>query len=250
MKMKYFLLAAMLIVTANVNAVTINFTGTLGFIEMDNGTSIYSGLSVGDSLSGDFIIGNSSSDASSIDIIAPTATGYNFMGAPYGGTITDGSVVTVAADSYVGVGDNDDMGDDTFILNNLYDPDIPYDTISDTWDVSSDNGMQSFGITLYSLDTGAISGLDYTILPYALEQADYAIFYIEDKDVTGATTYLATGYLTSVSVTVTLSDYLVTPNPGDSWTYIHTHGPLAGTEFTVTEPWYVGYCRNRYTDTC
>lgn len=191
---------AFISLSSNVNAATISFTGTLGFIEMDNGTSIYSELSVGDSLSGGFIIGDSSSDASSIDIIASTATGYNFTGAPYGGSITDGSIVTVAAGSSVGIGDNDGMGDDTFFLNNLYDPDIPYETISDTWDVSSENGTQSFGIILYSLDTDAFSGLDYTILPYTLEQADYAVFYIEDTDVTGATTFLAAGYLTSVAV--------------------------------------------------
>ena len=101
------------------------------------------------------------------------------------------------------------MGDDTFFLNNLYDPDIPYDTISDTWDVSSSNGTQSFGINLYSLDTGAFSGLDYKILPYTLEQADYAIFYIEDTDSTG-TIYLATGYLTSVAVV---------PIPAAAWLF-------------------------------
>lgn len=195
----FILVASMLIVSANVNAATISFTGTLGFIEMDNGSSIYSGLSVGDSFSGGFIIGDTSSDASSIDNIAPQARGYNFTGTPYGGIITDGSITTVGVNSSVGIGDNDGMGDDTFYLNNLYEPDIPYDTVSDTWDVSSSNGTQSFGLTLYSLDIGAFSGLDYKILPYTLEQADYAIFYIEDTDATG-TTYLATGILTSVTV--------------------------------------------------
>jgi len=49
---------------------------------------------------------------------------------------------------------------------------------------------------------------------------------------------------------VTLSDYLVIPNSGDSWTYITNMDSTiylsgvdvffpAGTEFTVTEPWYV-----------
>lgn len=57
---------------------------------------------------------------------------------------------------------------------------------------------------------------------------------------------------------VTLSDYLVTPNPGNSWTYITTMDSTiflydddieefrdqffsAGTEFTVTVPWYEFY---------
>lgn len=40
---------------------------------------------------------------------------------------------------------------------------------------------------------------------------------------------------------VTLPDYMVLAEPGDSWTYITTtltDGMPAGTEFTVTEPWY------------
>ena len=37
---------------------------------------------------------------------------------------------------------------------------------------------------------------------------------------------------------VTLSDYLVNGNPGDSWTYIYTFGPQTGTEFTETEPFF------------
>ena len=50
---------------------------------------------------------------------------------------------------------------------------------------------------------------------------------------------------------VTLADYLVAPNLGDNWTYITTIDSYwdfptpvsypAGTEFTVTEPWYVSY---------
>lgn len=55
------------------------------------------------------------------------------------------------------------------------------------------------------------------------------------------------------SAVVTLSDYLVIPNPGDSWTYITNMDSTiflydgvefrdqffsAGTEFTVTVPWY------------
>ena len=199
----FLLVVSVLIMSTNVTAATISFTGTLGYIEIDNGSSIYSGLSIGDSFSGGFIIGDSSLDASSIDNIAPRATLYNFTGAPYGGAITDGSIITIGADPIVGIGDNDDMGDDTFYLNNLYETVIPYETISDTWDVSSSNGTQSFGVALYSLDTGAFSGLDYKILPYALEQADYAIFYIDDTvtDSTGTTTtYWATGFLTSVAI--------------------------------------------------
>lgn len=202
MKIKILLVVSMLIVSTSLKAATIVFAGTLGFIEVDNGSSFHSDFSVGDNFFGHFVIGDSSSDAGSIDIIAPTAIGYNFIGAPpYSAAIIDDLVtsITVGVGTSVGIGDNDGMGDDTFFLNNLYGTVIPYETISDTWDVSSSNGFNSFGLILYSLDTGAFSGLDYQILPYALEQADYAMFYIEDTDSTG-TTYLATGFLTSVTV--------------------------------------------------
>ena len=41
-----------------VHATTINFTGTLEIIEIDNGSNRFSGLSVGDSFSGSFTYGN------------------------------------------------------------------------------------------------------------------------------------------------------------------------------------------------
>ena len=58
--------------------------------------------------------------------------------------------------------------------------------------------------------------------------------------------------LSANAAVVTLADYLVTPNPGDSWTYRTNMDSTiefpsgtvfypAGAEFTVTEPWYVGY---------
>lgn len=55
-----------LITSANVNATTISFTGTLGFIEIDNGSTTFSRLTIGDSFSGSFTYRDSSADASSI----------------------------------------------------------------------------------------------------------------------------------------------------------------------------------------
>ena len=72
--------------------------------------------------------------------------------------------------------------------------------------------------------------------------------------VTASAGFMALGLVTTEAnaAVVTLADYLVTPNPGDSWTYrtnmdstIYLSGGEvffpAGTEFTVTEPWYVNY---------
>ena len=199
MKIKSILFVAfVLIMSANVNATTINFTGTLGFIEIDNGSTTYSGLTIGDSFSGSFTYGDSSADASSIVTNPPISADYSFTGAPYGGTITGGSITTIGTDSGVGIGDNDGMGDDTFYINNLYGTSIPYETISDTWGTYSSNGTQAFGLDLYSFDTSIFSGLGFQILPLTLGNSDIALFYIEEIDTSG-TTYLATGILTSIT---------------------------------------------------
>lgn len=199
MKIK-FNSSILLIISANVNAATTCFTGTLGFVEVDIGLTTYSGFTIGDSFSGCFAIGDSSTDASSI-VITPTASDYSFTGAPYGGIITGGSIV--------GIEDSGTMDDDTVFLNNLYGSNIPYSTLYDGWDTYSFNSAQAFGLTLYSLDTSIISGLDYQILPFTLAQADYAMFYIEETDATG-TIYLATGFLTSVAVV---------PIPSAAWLF-------------------------------
>ena len=211
MKIKSILLvASVLTMSANINAATINFTGTLGFIEIDTGSTTYSGLAIGDSFSGSFTYGDSSADASSIVTNPPISADYSFTGAPYGGAITGGSITTIGTDSGVGIGDNDGMGDDTFIINNLYGSSIPYETISDTWGTYSSNGTQAFGIDLYSLDTSIFSGLNFQVLPLTLSNSDFALFYIEEVDTFGNTTYLATGKLTAISAV---------PVPAAAWLF-------------------------------
>ena len=174
---------------------TINFTGTIGFIEKDDGSSMYSGLTIGESFSGNLTYGDSSLDASAIDIVFPISADYSFTGSPYGGFITNGSISTTGIDSVVGIGDNDGMGDDAEIINNLYGPgSTTPSTIADTWNVDSSNGAKGFGLTLYSLDTLLFTNLDFQALSPTLGDADFAIFYIGDAD-----NYLATGILTSVT---------------------------------------------------
>jgi len=189
-----------LITASPIYAATINFTGAIGFVEYDSGSSIYSGVAIGDTFSGSFTYGNSVSDASSEDIVAPTATHYNFTGIPYGGLISDGTIKAVGENSIVGIGDNDGMGDDTLFINNLYGTSIPYATISDVWDVSSSNDTQAFGLALYSLDTNLFSGTDFQPIPPTLDNIDISLFYIEELDASGNSIYLATGILSSVTV--------------------------------------------------
>jgi hypothetical protein len=193
-------ITSVLIMSASVNAATVNFTGTLGFIEIDNDSSTYSGFNIGDSFSGSFTYGNSFSDASSIDITAPISADYSFTGVPYGGFIIDGSITTTGMNSLLGIGNDDDMGDDAVIINNLYGAgSTTATTATDNWSIDSSNSTQAFGLALYSLDTSLFSGLSFQVIPPTLGEADYAIFYITEQDELGNSIYLATGKLTTIS---------------------------------------------------
>ena len=205
---------SLLLSVTPIYAATINFTGILGFIEIDNGTSMYSGTSIGDTFSGSITYGNSVSDASSIDIVSPISADYIFTGVPYGGVVTDGSITATGINSLVGIGDNDSMGDDASIINNLYGAgSTTITTIADTWTVDSFNGLglPIFGMVAYSLDTSLYSGLDFQIAPPALYNADFVLFLIAESDALGNTTYLATGKLTSVAVV---------PIPATLWLFV------------------------------
>jgi hypothetical protein len=195
------------IMPSNANAAKVCFSGTLGDIYDPSATSMYSGLTIGDSFSGCITIGDSSTDASNI-VITPPGSDYSFTGSTYGGTVNVGSTITTGTESGVGIEDSGNIGDDTVNLNSLYGTVIPPATLYDGWDAYSSDATKGFGFTLYSLDTSIISGLDYQILPFSLDQADYAMFYLEDTGT--ADTYLATGFLTSVTVV---------PIPAAAWLF-------------------------------
>ena len=124
-------------------ATTISFTGTIGFIEVDNGLSTYSGLNVGDTFSGSITYGDSSADASSVDIISPNLVDYIFTGTPYGGSLTTGSIFTPVVNSSVGIWDNKSMDDDAALVNNLYGAgSTTAGTIADAWFAESAGSAQ------------------------------------------------------------------------------------------------------------
>ena len=213
---------------APVYAETINFTGTLVHIYIDNGSSTYSGDPPGTLFSGSITYGDSASEASNIDVVNPISADYLFTGSSYGGTLTNGSTTinTMGANSQVGIGNNDSMGDDAAFLNDLYGTGstIPTD-IADTWGADSTNSTYNFGLNLYSLDTSLYSGLEFQRIPPALNTTDFEIFYVEELDALGDTIYLATGTISSVTAsspsaeTVMPGHYLAAGSPGDTWTY-------------------------------
>ena len=187
-----------------VYAATINFTGTIGAIELDNGSSAYSGLTVGDTITGRITYGNSAAETTEIDIDPPFVY-YAFEGTPYGGYITGGSIVSALESSEVAIGDNNDMEDNAILLNNLFGAgSTTTNTTADIWQSFSTNdsdvsNVPFFGVSLFSLDTSLYSGTDFQALPPALGDTDFSIFLIGEDDGEDDI-YLATGILTSITV--------------------------------------------------
>jgi len=184
------------------SATTFSFAGNLGFIYIDNGAATYSGVSIGDPFSGSITYGDSETDASSIVINAPISADYLFTGSPYGGTFTNSSteINTTGATSAVGIGNNDSMGDDAAIINDLYGSgSTAMSTVADVWVADSFNSTYSFGVSLYSLDTSLYPGLGFQRLSPSLSETDFEIFYVEEFDTQGNTIFMATGIVNSVS---------------------------------------------------
>jgi len=184
------------------SATTFSFAGNLGFIYIDNRAATYSGVSIGDPFSGSITYGDSETDASSIVINAPISADYLFTGSPYGGTFTNGSteINTTGATSAVGIGNNDSMGDDAAIINDLYGAgSTTMSTVADVWVADSFNSTYSFGVSLYSLDTSLYPGLSFQRLPPSLSETDFEIFYVEEYDTQGNTIFMAAGIVNSAS---------------------------------------------------
>lgn len=182
-------------------ATTIRFSGTIGFIEVDNGSSTYSGLNVGDTFSGSITYGDSSADASSIDVISSNSVDYIFTGAPYGGSLTTGSILTPVVNSSVGIWDNKSMDDDAVSINNLYGAGATTaGTIADAWFAESAGSARFFAVSLYSLDTSTFPGTTFQAAPPMLAASDFAVFMVGEADGFDNDIFLATGIITSISV--------------------------------------------------
>jgi len=78
---------------------TTNFTGTLETIETNNGSSMYSGLVVGDTFTGVITNRNSASDAIQVHI-EPAYVENDFGGTSYRGFLTEGSITTARSGNH------------------------------------------------------------------------------------------------------------------------------------------------------
>ncbi|HHO58779.1 MAG TPA: hypothetical protein ENJ64_00955 [Thiotrichales bacterium] len=181
-------------------AAAVSFTGTLLNIEIDTGLSSYSGIGAGESFSGTFFYGDSSAEAGNIVTAPPFSADYRFTAPAFGGTLTVGGGVTSATESELGIGNDDDMGDDAVVLNKLYGAGATTAvTLADTWSVSATGNNRLFGIALYSLDTSLFPDTGFQAIPPALQAMDFTLFFLAEMNAAGTPIYIATGKVTTLS---------------------------------------------------
>ena len=196
-------------------AASLTFSGTVTNILVDTGGGVYAGLTVGQSLSGNYIYGNTSAQATSI-FTEPNEADWEFTGGGFGGSVTDG--VSTVTSSRVNVNIQNDFPVDTTsasLINLLASSPISVGTPIDVWSASAtedgaffmaaptpddpDNEMlvngAIFDVFYLSLDASLYSGLGYQPNPPGIGAVDVAGFIIEEADSAGNTVLLALGTL-------------------------------------------------------
>ena len=195
-------------------AANISFSGTIAIIKIDNGSGVYSGTTIGDVFSGNIIVGNSASDASSTRTVNdisgnPVSSEYTFSVPPYGIVIGNDGVDTRSSYSTVVIDDNYPAEIEGIIeLNELFGTNLQPGTPLDAWAAfghtdgaivdMNDNlsdGLE-FGI-LYGFDPTVYTGLDYRTTPPAMTNVSYGYFYISQSDASGNQIFYAFGTLDS-----------------------------------------------------
>jgi len=199
-----FLLALIFTVFSSVHAapVTVNFSGSITDIFIDNGSARYSGLSIGDAFSGSFTYGSIEADATSPAAIFPPNAYWEFEGGAFGANITNGVIPTSNSFIEVAMTNNDTLDIDTASLLNPYTTvDLSAGWLFDEWGASTFFNASNigFGISLISVDASFYSDLSYQAGPPALSNNDIALFYIQELDVNGNLIFETFGTLNTVS---------------------------------------------------
>ncbi len=181
----------------------INFSGTLEVIEVNDGSNIYSGASIGDTFFGSFSYGNSLIDASF------SGDGdHQFPSPPFTGSISDGAttIQNLAGEEIeVGIGNNVPLDEDFELVNNLLGTTFDATSEFDVWDIEGMDRDGStnleFGIS-FLFDTSLYSNQDFQVSPPDLLDVDLAYFAIQIIDESDEHTFLGYGKLNSVTTSV------------------------------------------------
>ena len=183
-------------------ASTVTVSSTIIDIEVDDGTSIYTGVGVGDVFSATFVFGDSASDATLITIEGGAAE-YTFSGSPYESrlNLANSSLSTVFDSSVVEIDDDDPIvTEEAELLNELFGTSIMGGDLFDAWASfgGSDTEGIEFGVILW-FDTAFYSDVGLRTSPPPLSQVDAALFFVIDRDSNGDEGLVALGSVDSIS---------------------------------------------------
>ena len=196
--------------SAQVNAAMINFSSTILDIELDDGTSGYSGTVVGDTFSGSFTYGNSASEAA-FSLISADVAEHFFIGAPFSSSITDGSVLTSGDFSTVENDNNAPIdSEEAGLLNNLFGSSVSGGDQFDSWAAFGGTDQIEFGIILW-FDTSTYDNLDFKVHPPAISNIQHSLFFLVETNAAGDDKFISFGSVDSL---------FVVPAPGVIWLFL------------------------------
>ncbi len=189
---------------SHVTATTVSFSGTIVQVYTDNGRGTYSGTTIGDSFSANFVYGDSADQA--IDIYTDTEWNdvyWKFKGGTFGANVSNGTTPTTFSSVEVRV-TNDWYPDEEVVdvLNTLFEQNTNEDTPMDMWAIecTTDNELRIELLFIF-YDTTLYSGLTSQPFPQLPPcTADIVLFLIEDEDRDGNTLFEAFGRLDTNSI--------------------------------------------------
>lgn len=210
------------------SATTITFTGRLLTIDTDTGTGLYAGAAANDLFSGQFTYGDNAGQATGTFVQANEAN-YDFVGAPFSADFTNGSTPSQSTNVDVNIQDDVALTDDeATLVSTILGTAVTSGTLVDVWSVGAltpgafemdpdptdqdDTAILFNGVgievALGTRNTTLLTGLGFQPIPPGLNDAEIAIFFIEEADASGNTLFSAIGILTDVTVV---------PEPATLW---------------------------------
>jgi len=196
--------------TLPLNAADLAFTGSLTIIDEGTGLADYSGAQQGAAFSGTFLY---SDVAGPPDVLEADEADYEFAGPPHNGVLTDGSATTDSFLVNVNIQNDHPLDvEEAISVSMLIGTFVPPGTEVDVWTIGGlENGAffdpltdelkngVNWEVVLLSLDTSWFSDLGFQPVPPAIEDADLAIFTVEEASAGGSTLFFALGNLESLA---------------------------------------------------
>ena len=221
-----------MMLTAGVaSAASTGFSGVLIDVTEDGGspiTPVFTGAAVDDRFFGTFVYGDTAGQADNITD-EPNERDWEFIGAPWAASLSNGSASVSGNEVYVNIQDNKALDDEeAAFVSDLLGFTVAPGTLADGWSVGAlstgayeqdtdptdgDDTEDLFNGSLFelaylSLDTDTIAGLGYRSNPPSLNEADIAVFSIQEADAAGNVIFDAIGIVDTAAIPVPAAIWL------------------------------------------